>query len=205
MNKRQSGTGAQEAMARLFRAYMAYCKVQSVDSLFFVLTCLHSLRDRMKGGGTDLLREPEFLALKCLRNYMHHQGELRDRMKVIHTDSLAVDTDLGMMCLIPADVVIQAIESVDVRHRQQACEACLKTFKCYGNVVNISPAVFNIVVKAALAVEQEAFDLSGCEEFRKLWTQIEMERERGFPHFVTGDIYTHAGSVDELLSRIMGE
>ncbi len=193
------------AICRVFRCYLAFCEQSRTDTLFDLLNSIHSLHDRLvKGLNRNLYDSDEFLAVKCLRNYFHHQGEIKHDMRIlIGKDIPSVHTDLWCLCLVPVSVVVAAVENVDKKYRQQAGCAGYNVFKQYGDLININPAIFNLVVKIFLLIEDQTSSLKNCKAFQTFKAQIEIERERGMSHFISGDIYCHAGNIDAVLENAM--
>jgi hypothetical protein len=75
---------AKTAAGRLFRAYEQHCLDPNHDTLFAILTAIHSLNDRSKNTvGRDLHQIEEFIAIKVLRNFAHHEEELHANVRVI--------------------------------------------------------------------------------------------------------------------------
>jgi hypothetical protein len=89
------------AIDRLFRAYDNYCVAWSGDWLFQLLNSLHSLDGRFASKyGRVMLKLPEYIALKAIRNHFHHGGEVRNVLKVKSLVEAGVSTDLLYACLI---------------------------------------------------------------------------------------------------------
>ncbi|MER8765421.1 hypothetical protein NKH89_32045 [Mesorhizobium sp. M0923] len=136
------------ASERFFRLYQTHCVSPSRDTLFSLLEAAHSLNDRLKvGAAADFFDVQEFAALKCLRNYFHHQQELRHVVRLIPIGGYPITTDLMTLCLVPRDNVVAAIETTK-RYQEETRQACQQMFHWYGPVVNINPALFNFVVAA---------------------------------------------------------
>lgn len=184
------------AVDRLFRAYEAYCQSWNEDSLFNLLNALHSLEDRLKEHhGRVLLQLSEFVALKALRNYLHHQGEVKS---VVHMKPLAdkvMYTDLVYACLVSKADCIAAVDGTVERYRASTQEAVAATFRDWGDVVDVNPCIFNCVVKAfeALSRLAETGDSLEYSEFAK---QYAWETESGHSHYVSGLVLLHPGDVD---------
>src|SRR5436305_14923307 len=76
------------AADRFFRAYHAHCTMPDEDTLFNLLNALHSFNDKLrKATRHDLFGSINFQALKALRNLLHHESELMNRVKVVRVDS----------------------------------------------------------------------------------------------------------------------
>ncbi|WP_237050916.1 hypothetical protein [Microvirga ossetica] len=135
------------AAKRFFRLYRLHCVDPNRDTLFSVLEAAHSLNDRLKiAHNVDFFDLQEFSALKCLRNFFHHNEELRHVVRVVPAGSYPVITDLMILCLVPSDIVESAVNETRGRHKEEARQACGAVFHWYGPVVNINPALFNFVV-----------------------------------------------------------
>lgn len=190
------------ASERFFRLYHAHCVLPSRDTLFSLMEAAHSLNDRLKvRAAADFFDVQEFSALKCLRNYFHHQQELRHVVRLIPIGSYQIATDLMTLCLVPRDNVIAAVETKK-RFQEETRRACQKVFHWYGPVVNINPALFNFVVAAYERLRDRGVPLAGeaVEEFEASYGY---EDENNLPHVVDGRLATSAGSIDELLTDIV--
>lgn len=190
------------ASERLFRFYQTYCIQPNRDTVFSLLEAAHSLNDRLKiGTGGDFFDVREFVALKCLRNYFHHQQELRYVVRLIPIGSYPITTDLMTLCLVPRDNVVAAIETTK-RYQEETRQACHQMFHWYGSVVNINPTLFNFVVAAYERLKDRGVHLTGeaAEEFQAIY---DYEEENNVSHVVHGRLVTLAGNIDELLTEIM--
>jgi hypothetical protein len=191
------------ASERFFRLYHAHCVSPDRDTLFSLLEAGHSLNDRLRmGADLDFFDVPEFTALKCLRNYFHHHQELRHVVRLIPLAECPIVTDLMVLCLVPRETVVAAIDQTMERRQNEARQACQGVFHWYGSVVNINPALFNFVVSAYERLRDRGILLSG-EAVEKFEDSYRHEEENGFPHMVDGGLVTTAGSVNELLRAIM--
>ena len=100
-----SNNSAQAAAGRLFRVYERHCQNPSPDTLFEALTAIHSLNDRLKKAtGRDLHEIEEFIALKVLRNFAHHEEEVHANVRVIPVPAYS---DLLFMCIV--QILIQKV------------------------------------------------------------------------------------------------
>ncbi|WP_287260166.1 hypothetical protein [Mesorhizobium sp.] len=171
-------------------------------TLFSLLEAAHSLNDRLKiGAAADFFDVQEFTALKCLRNYFHHQQELRHVVRLIPIGGYPITTDLMTLCLVPRDNVVAAIETTK-RYQEETRQACQQMFHWYGPVVNINPALFNFVVAAYERLRNRGVPLAG-EAVEDFEASYDHEEENNLPHFVDGKLATTAGSIDELLTEIV--
>lgn len=106
---------ASSAAGRFFRAHERHCVETGTDTLFEVLTAMHSLNDRLKGSvRRDFHQIEEFVALKTLRNFAHHHDEVRANVKVVPSPALS---DLMVLCVVRGDQVERAIEVTQKRCR----------------------------------------------------------------------------------------
>lgn len=191
------------AAERFFRLYYTHCASPSQDTLFSLLEAGHSLNDRMnRGANLNFFDFSEFTALKCLRNYFHHQQELRHVVRLIPIANYPIVSDLAVLCLVPSKTVKSAIDETPARHLEAVQEASRKVFHWYGSVVNINPSLFNFVVLAYERVKSAAVTISGTA-FEKFEASYRYERDNGYSHFVDGSLSTPAGNVSQLLDDIM--
>ncbi|MBY5867832.1 hypothetical protein [Rhizobium leguminosarum] len=202
MDERKIANAAATA-ERLMRAYHSHCTAPDLDTLFGLLEAAHSASDRLeKAVGIGFIDVPEFLALKCLRNYFHHHEELRHTVRVIPVAGLPIQTDLMFMCLVPCSLIEEAIGQAPGRFTAQTQAACEYAFHWYGTIVNINPCLFNFVVHAYERLLAAGIRISGDEadDFRRSY---DFEADAGHSHFVDGRISTTAGTIDKLLLEII--
>lgn len=188
------------AAGRLFRAYGQHVQGPTPDTLFGILTAMHSLNDRLRAAaGRDLHSIEEFVALKALRNFAHHQEEVSANVRLVPTPAYS---DLAQMCLVRRDQVERAIEGTEPRWRDQTRAACVAKFHWYGQAVNINPCLFNFVVRAyellrELGVQPPAADVAPLE------ASYRMEEEQGHSHYVDGGLTAPLGQIEGLLSEMV--
>ncbi|EOX3395590.1 hypothetical protein ACPFUL_003540 [Vibrio cholerae] len=190
------------ASERVFRLYHSHCVSPSLDTLFNLLNAIHSLNDKLGkaklGGFFDI---QEFIALKALRNLFHHQEELVNELRIIPVQDLPpITTDLLYLCLVPSNLVEDAILTISDKYRADEEPVIKSVLGWYGAVVNINPCIFNFMVKAFEYLESKGIELSGSE-YLDFAASYEFETENGHSHFVTGVIGCHAGSVEEVLKK----
>ena len=188
------------AADRFFRDYETHCVSPNLDTLFRLLDALHSLNDKLrKEHNTDFFALKEFVALKALRNFFHHQGELLDKVRIVPADRLTpITTDLLFLCLVPRSLVESAIGSIEVKRRPTDEPLVREALKWYGNVVNINPCIFNFAVHVFEKTEALKIALSSAA-YSSFQESYEFEERAGHSHFITGDIACHAGSVNAVL------
>ncbi|MGZ8340266.1 MAG: hypothetical protein ACXWU9_11855 [Telluria sp.] len=183
------------AIDRVFRTYVQYCTAFNEDSIFQLLTALHSLDDRLNPAhGRVMFKIPEYIALKALRNHFHHGAEVRNTVRFKSLAGTGVSSDLGQVCLISFADAIAAIDGTEKKYRIQAADAIAATFKDWGTVVDINPCVFNCVVKVFETTQ--ALKIPGAsEEYAKFKNQYDWESHHGHAHYVTGAVSLHAADV----------
>lgn len=181
------------AIDRLFRSYYSFATAPTDDSLFLLLTALHSLDDKLnKEAGRVLFGIPEYIFLKALRNHFHHAGEVKNVCRVKLVQDLPMTTDLMAVCLVSQADCLAAIAAVPSDRRQAAQDAFETTVKHYGAIVDINPCIFNGVVKVYEKLTE--LGLRGeSAEFSSLEDSYELETDRGFSHYIDGAIRMHPG------------
>lgn len=190
------------AIDRLFRCYVDYTQAASEDSLFALLTALHSLDDRVAAiHGRQFFGIPEYVALKALRNHFHHEGEVKYVLKVKALGSIGLQSDIMQVCLVSAQDCEAAIKGAGKKHQNDTLRAFVDTTKVYGSVVDINPCIFNAVVKI-----YEKLGTLGCtgigEAFDLFEQQYSWETKYGHSHYVTGSIQIHAADI-EMIPALM--
>lgn len=197
-----TNNSAQTAAGRLFRVYERHCKEPGLDTLFEVLTAIHSLNDRLnKVTGRDLHEIEEFIALKVLRNFAHHEEEILANVRVIPVPAYS---DLHNMCIVRRDQVERAIENVNEKWRDGSRAACESQFHWYGEAVNINPCLFNLVVRIyEMLLAIEVFPPE--EDVVLMQESYEFEEAEGHSHFVDGRLTANAAELDAVLSQVVAE
>lgn len=194
---------ASEAGERFFRLYHSHCTSPNTDTLFSLLGSIHSLNDRLKiSHDLDFFDSEEFIALKCLRNFFHHHDELKYVVRFVPLHNYSITTDLLTMCLVSDKIIQNAIDSTLLRHKEQTRSACQAVFHWYGLAVNINPALFNFGVSVYERMSIAEIPLSG-DAFEEFEASYKFEEENGHSHRIDGRIFTHAGSLEQIISEIM--
>ena len=202
MTKEIDLTNVAKAGERFFRLYHAHCVRPDSDTLFSLLESAHSLNDRLQAAnGLDFFASTEFTALKCLRNFFHHHQELRHVVRVVPAERYVLVTDLMILCLVPREIVQDAISETRGKRQDEVRQACEDVFHWYGSVVNINPALFNFVVSAYECLTEAGIALTG-EAFQEFENSYRFEEDNGHSHRVDGRLSTHVGSVDQLLAEL---
>ncbi|MGN7442638.1 hypothetical protein [Pseudomonas lactis] len=182
---------------RFFKYYMAYCQSPDPDSVREVLASTYSINDKLKKAGYPAFFDSdEFLAIKAIRNYAIHQAEIYNNARALPlVSSVPVEADLGILCLIPRNVMEAICETTSHGGRHAIEKSCVY----YKSYVDIYPCIFNFGVQLFLHAEKNSLAVSVGEylEFQK---SIEFERENNYPHHVKGGFrLPHGGDVDEFI------
>ena len=195
-----SKNSAQIAAGRLFRSYERHCLEPGPDTLFEVLTAIHSLNDRLKKAtGRDLHEIEGFVALKVLRNFAHHEEEVHANVRFIPVPAYS---DLLLMCIVRRDQVERAIENVDKRWREGSRSACEAEFHWYGDAININPCLFNLVVRIYEMLL--SIDVSPPEEdIASFKASYAYEEEEGHAHYVDGHFTLNSADINAVLSQVI--
>ncbi|SNS98485.1 hypothetical protein [Tropicimonas sediminicola] len=198
----QAIRSASAAAGRLFRTYERHCIGPSSDTLFDLLTAMHSLNDRLQRAvGKDFHHVEEFVALKAIRNLAHHQEELRSNVRVIPAPAYS---DLAIMCILRRDQVERAIENSQERWRNEIRAACEAVFHWYGQAVNINPCVFNFMVKAYEEISEVGVRPAE-EDIASFENSYRNEEAHGHSHFVEGILRAPAAEITGLLASVADE
>lgn len=197
-----TNNSAQTAAGRLFRVFERHCQEPGPDTLFEVLTAVHSLNDRLKKvTGRDLHEIEEFIALKVVRNFAHHEEEVLANVRVIPVPAYS---DLLSMCIVWREQVERAIENVDKKWREGSRAACEAQFHWYGEAVNINPCLFNLVVRIyEMLLAIEVFPPE--EDVASMQASYEFEEAEGHSHYVDGRLKANAAALDAVLSQVVAE
>lgn len=195
-----SMTTCKAAGERFFRLYHRHCVSPDADTLFSLLTAIHSLNDKLQKSTSDNFFEcHEFIVLKALRNLWHHKAELINEVRSVAVANLPIFSDLMFLCLVPSSLVFLSIEGLDKKRRVQDEAIIRSTLKWYGNVVNINPCLFNFAVHAFEKLRTIGFKICG-DEYAEFERSYHYEEETGHSHFIAGSITCHAGNVEEVLA-----
>lgn len=194
----------QAATDRLFRDYLRHCEAPNEDTLFHFLNSLHSFSDKLgrykKGGLHD---SANFIGLKALRNLFHHEAELLSKISVVTDFAQPIVAELMRVCMIDRSMVERAAaaEAARMKRCRRTAGDVLGSFNCYGQIVDIEPAIFNVAVDAYEAIKE--VDISPWSDaFQMFEATYEYEEENGIEHRVAGKISCHAGNVDDLLRKM---
>lgn len=190
------------AADRLFRVYEAHSRSPGPDTLFAVLTAMHSLNDRLKRAKSpDFEFLEEFSALRALRNFAHHEAEIEANVRVVPSPATS---ELAFVCVVRRDQVERAIEAVGARWRDEVRNACKRQFHWYGEAVNINPCLFNFMVHAYehLAAAGAKMDSPAMSAFD---ASYQFEACEGHAHFIDGRLTGVVGDIEQVLTALVGD
>lgn len=191
-----------KAAERYFRCYEAHCVKSDLDTLFHLLNALHSLNDKLlKSYKINFYEVNEFVALQALRNLFHHKEELLNEVRLINVKGLQLISDIRFLCLIPRELVEQSISEIPIKRRVKEEPIIRSVLKWYGGVVNINPCLFNFSVHVFEILKPLDLELTS-PEYVMFKTSYDHEARNGLSHFIDGNISTHAGSINEMLSTL---
>ncbi len=192
------------AIDRLFRSYVDYTQAASEDTLFPLLTALHSLDDRVEAiHDRQFFDIPEYVALKALRNHFHHGGEVKYALKVKALGRVGLNSDLLHVCLVSDKDCAAAIKGAGKKYQEKTMHAFAQTTRVYGSVVDINPCIFNAVVKIYEKLDSLGYSGVG-EAFDLFENQYAWETRNGHSHYVSGSIQTHAANVGMIPALMEG-
>lgn len=190
------------AADRFFRAYHSHCISPNKDTLFNLLNSLHSLNDRLvKEFNENFFSFEEFIALKTLRNLFHHENELLSEVRVLPVKDIPISTDLLYLCVVPRNLVDKAISKIDNKWKITNEPLVRRAFKWYGNVVNINPCIFNCAVHV-FEKSEKLHLLLKSEEYHFFRESYDFETQKGYDHFITGDISCHSPNINVLIQKV---
>ena len=184
---------------RFFKYYMAYCQSPDPDAVREVLASTYSINDKVrKAGYPSFFDSDEFLTIKAIRNYAIHQAEIYNNARALPLLSeVPVEADLGILCLIPKDVIEAICESTNSEGRVAIKKSCVY----YKNHVDIYPCIFNFGVQLFLYTERNGLDVS-IIEYLEFKNSIEFERKHNLPHHVEGGFrLPHGGDINEFVEN----
>ena len=199
---KQARQSACDAAGRIFRTYERHCREPSSDTLFDLLTAMHSLNDRLqKAVGQNFHSLAEFVALKAIRNLAHHQEELATNVRVIPAPAFG---DLGVLCIVRRDQIERAIETTQERWRDETRAACEAVFHWYGPAVNINPCVFNFMVRAYELLSETGVRPAE-EDIASFEASYQYENEHDHSHYVDGKLIAPAAEISTLLASMVSQ
>lgn len=185
---------------RFFRCYFDFCENPKPDAIIGVITSSHSLNDKLrKAGYPNFFKWEEFLAIKAIRNYAIHHGELYNDTKSLPLIStFPIEAELRTLCLLSLNIVKKICDNPK---EKEAASVIGVTCIFYKKYVDIYPCIFNFGVKLFLYTEDNQL---GVDTQEYLWfrNSIEYERKNGFNHLVKGGIKLINGSdIDAFLDE----
>lgn len=186
----------------MFRDYVRHCQEPDEDTLFHFLNSLHSFNDKLGSyKKRGLLDSANFVGLKALRNLFHHEVELLSKVTIVTEFVQPIAVELLRVCLVDRLLVERAAvaEAAQAAKYKREPANVAGAFKWYGEITDIEPAIFNVVVDAYEAIKE--LDISpSSEAFEMFEAGYENEEEKGLDHRVTGDISCRVADIDQLLS-----
>ena len=197
-----------ESVDRFYRSYSKYLESYDEDALFIFLNSLHSLNDRLKSDHSlDLFEMDEFVVLKAIRNYIHHQGEISSKLISFSAANVQpIQTDLAFLCLIMKSDLDEVIEGIHKKFRKDHEEIIGSTVHYYGSVVNLGHVIFNMAAKLMVFLDENAIKGSS-KDFLRNQECMKFDMENGLSITVSGRIYSHVNNVgkveDALLEAIV--
>lgn len=193
-----------EAVDRFYRSYSKYLENYDEDTLFILLNSLHSLNDRLKTDHSlDLFDIEEFVVLKAVRNYIHHQDEMRNKLTSFPATKIKpIQTDLIFMCLIMKSDLDAAIEGIEKKYRKFHQEIIESTVHYYGSVVNLGPVIFNMAAKLMVFLDEN--DIKGSsEDFIRNHECMRFDIDNGHSITVSGRIYSDVNNVSKIEGALL--
>lgn len=193
-----------ESVDRFYRSYSKYIESYDEDTLFILLNSLHSLNDRLKTDHSlDLFDIEEFVVLKAVRNYIHHQDEMSNKLTSFPATKIKpIQTDLMLMCLIMKSDLDEAIEGIHKKHRMAHKEIIESTVHYYGSVVNLGPVIFNMAAKLMVFLDKHNIKGSS-EDFIKNYECMRFDIDNGHSITVSGRIYSHVNNVGKVEGSLL--
>ncbi len=191
------------ALERLFRQYHRFCLTPSEDSLFILLNCLHSANDHLrKEHNRNFYAFQEYAGLIALRNLAHHEADAQEAFQVHPAASLpTVHLELGVVCLVPRNVVEQAVAGVGEKWREDTVRSCDASFNIWGEVVDIYPAIFNVMVRIFELCSELKPDMRSSQ-YGDFQATYERESRDRIDHHCRGAVSCLAGDVSQVLTDI---
>ena len=190
------------AIDRFYRSYAQHCKSHNADTLFQLLSSLHSLNDQLKvQHKIDFFDIPEFITLKVIRNYLHHAGDISDKIVFANFTDLEISTDLMHLCLFEAKQLDQAISGIIKKYRDEHEKTTKNTVHYYGNYVNIAPAIFNVAAAVMVVLLENEIE-GDSDEFHEVKAAVKNDINIGCSIRVSGKISGHPGDLNKLVNQI---
>ncbi|WNJ84451.1 hypothetical protein [Pseudomonas canadensis] len=186
---------------RFFKYYIAYCQSPDPDAVREVLASTYSINDKLrKAGFPNFFDSDEFLAIKAIRNYAIHQAEIHNNARALPlVSNVPVKADLGILCLIPRNVIELIFESTNPEGRSAIEKSCV----FYKNYVDIYPCIFNFGVQLFLYTETNNLAVN-TDEYLVFQKSIEFERQHNYPHHVKGGFeLPYGGDVNEFIESCL--
>lgn len=178
-------------LRRFFKNYSVFCQSPDPDAVREVLASIYSVNDKAKKVGyPNFFDSDEFIAIKAIRNYMIHQGEIYNEAKSLPLVSkFPIDSELNFLCLVPFSIMEILMQSSKARDQDALKATCV----FYNEYVDIYPCIFNFGVQLYLYTEEHNLFIES-KEYSEFKNSIEYERRMGLSHFVKGGIVLRNGN-----------
>lgn len=186
-------------ISRFYKKYYVFCKSPDPDHVRDVLQSAYSLNDKLrKANFPNFFDSEEFIAIKAIRNFITHQGEILNESKSHPlVTSFPIQSDVSIKCLIPTKKMIEILNSSN----KKAQEALKKEIIMYRDFADIYPCLFNFGVKLFLVIEKLDFEINS-KDYLTMKKAINFERINGYSHLIEGLVHLpKGGCVDDFISN----
>ena len=192
-----------QGLERLFRKYYFHCTAANEDSLFDLITSIHSVNDKIKKSHcVDFFSHNGFIVVKALRNLFHHSTELINKMVVLNrTENVAFASDLMHLCLVNRNIVDAAVAALPSKFQETEREIVNEELLWYGEIADINPLIFNVMVYIFEMARSEQIVLNGSE-YVIFAESYDLEESQGYSHYIDGKIASHAGDASKIIALI---
>lgn len=186
-------------ISRFYKKYYTFCESPDPDHVRDVLQSAYSLNDKLrKAKFPDFFNSKEFLAIKAIRNFITHQGEILNESKSHpFVMSFPIKSDVAIKCLIPVEKMHEVLHSTD----EQSQKALKNEIIVYSNFADIYPCIYNFGVKLFLVIEKLNFEITS-DDYLEMARAIDYERVNGHSHFIKGKVHLpNGGCVDDFINN----
>jgi len=192
-----------QGLERLFRKYYLHCTAANEDSLFDLINSIHSVNDKIsKSHGVNFFSHNGFVVVKALRNLFHHSAELINKMVVLNrAENLVFETDLMHLCLINRDIVDAAVAEIEPKYQETERKIVNDELLWYGEIADINPLIFNMIVYIFEMARSEEIALNGSE-YVIFAESYDFEESQGYSHYIDGKISSHSGNSSKIIALI---
>jgi len=188
-----------ESVDRFYRSYLKYLNQYDGDTLFILLNSLHSLNHKlMSEHKIDLFKTNEFITLQTIRNHLHHESEITNKLTTIPvSNKLNIETDLIFLCLMNKHDLETSIDNIKNKHKEKHREIINKTVHCYGSIINIGHVIFNMAAKLIIILNKNKIK-GKSEEYFKNYNAVMSDISNNYSITISGKIFTQANNVSEI-------